>query len=148
MSLIVHFHAGHTPIDSIIQWRSCWNVTHASIEFSGVYIEALAWKGVVEHRNRRKDIVDSIVIPCDGKEYEIMRQFALRQRKKKYDWLWIFWFGGRQSQKNDPNRWFCSELVYVILEQCGKVPASNKNVSPELLQDILGTLYRNELGNV
>lgn len=146
MSLIVHFHAWKTPVDYIIQWRTNGNVTHASLEFDGLFVEALAMKGVVKHKKRRNDIVCSIEIPCDSVEYNQMKQFALRQCKKKYDWLGILWFGGRQSFKNDPNRWFCSELVYSTLYLTKKVPETQKNVHPELLQNILNVLYKNRLG--
>lgn len=83
-----------------------------------------AWKGEVRkgffsahHTKGTEFAIFSVeVLPS---QKEAIEGFLLEQIGKKYDWLGILGFPFRSKNLQDPDRWFCSELVFYAFKQAG-----------------------------
>ena len=145
---------GHNFYDTLIRWQTWGSVAHAKIWFpsnGGVIIEATA-RGVIarpwsatEDGQSEIYFLDILNAPsragwCRGFDY------GMSQVGKGYDFFGLAKFLMRDGREN-PHRWFCSDLVFEIVKQAGvlllarcpryKVSPERLRTSPYLERDVL-----------
>lgn len=126
----------------IIQWFTNSQYSHVDIIFDKEdyqYIQtgligSRPGRGVILH-NKRYEVEDIYEIKLTEEQEKIFWRFVLLQLGKNYDWRGIFcWFCPSIFRNwQNPDRWFCSELVAAGLKEAGiNVPTKHKHhVSPE-----------------
>lgn len=96
-------------------------------------IEALEGKGVIKTNNWIKpNNCELFRIECTEQQYYTMRNFALDQVGKKYDWATIFGFVLRRNQESRKSKeqWICSELVFSDVQVKGGIKLFSNTVEP------------------
>jgi len=83
------------------------------------------------HYHKRQTIVDIMVIPW---KFEI--EWLEKQVWKAYDFPWILSYIFTKVE-HDPNRWYCSELVYQLLIHAWILKETTKLPSPTAIFNIL-----------
>ena len=68
---------------------------------------------------------DYLDIPCSTKEENICLDYALQFDGARYDYKGIFAFLGHTIFRENPSKWFCSEIVGAILQQIGRCGTEN-----------------------
>lgn len=66
-----------------------------------------------------KDYWDTIEIRTTAAEDQAIRDFACSELYCKYDWLGIFLSQIVRMHREDPKRWFCSEICTSALQKIG-----------------------------
>lgn len=122
--MLVALHKGTGFVSRAIQWQTRSPYSHASMVFGVNFtdvIEAREFAGV-----RRLDFLDQAenidLFTVDVTEYEseIIRQFALAQVGKPYDYVSVLRFvSRRQASRESSGKWFCSELVFAAFRKAG-----------------------------
>jgi hypothetical protein len=129
----VLLYRGKGLIDALIRWQTDGRVAHAALRNGGEVIESTPRHGVRIRPYTPEDALAETYSPdVTPDEWHRAWNFALSQVGKKYDWLGIFRFLVRNKDQN-PNRWFCSELIAAALPQL-VVRTQPYRVSPEGLR--------------
>ena len=147
MGIKVGLYHGKSVTSKLIKYHSRGKYSHASLLFNdGNAIEAWAtspFGGEVfnvprDAKHTEGTPVDIYTVVNHNPDWEAIRQFALDQVGKDYDWKMVWGFVTKR--KNEPasskQKWFCSELVFAAL-QAGGVDLFNQThpheVTPMLL---------------
>jgi hypothetical protein len=111
--------AGYKGVGSgskFIQWFSNGRYSHVSLIFDygdghPLEVDALQGRGVTARSFGELDRpFDLFELHADPLQVKVMYRAAREQVGKKYDWGGIWGFVRRALRQN-PDRWFCSELV-------------------------------------
>lgn len=123
-----------------IKWFTFGGYSHVSLVFDlgdGRYLEidAIQGKGVSERIfGQLAGKVDLFQVPATDEKIVQIHAMACALKGKKYDWAGIWGFL-RRRKREDPKKWFCSELAAHCLERCGiqclRLPAWK--ISPVML---------------
>lgn len=81
-------------------------------------IESIQGKGVHSQEFEKTDKCDLFLVECTDEQIEAVYDAANSLIGCKYDWTGIWGFFVRKKREN-PNKWFCSELVSHCLAQAG-----------------------------
>ncbi len=135
----VLLYQGSGFVSSLIRWQTRCAYTHAAIlRPDGQVLEAREFAGVqlVPYAVRPGEIVDHFrVAGLTAQQWREVLDFGERRLGRGYDYLGVLRFLSRRSGGN-PDRWFCSELVFAALETAG-LPVLSRihavEVSPALL---------------
>jgi len=140
MQVYVCGYRGKGAGSKFIKWFTFGRFSHVSLVFdNGVgrpeEIEAIQGKGV--HRQYFDATADNYTlfrVPCNAAQGEEAHEFASNQVGKKYDWFGIWGFV-RRAFRQDPTKWFCSELVFATLVKIGVLLLRKKasQVNPDML---------------
>lgn len=111
---------GTNLLDKAIEWQTRSDYSHACILINpNEVVESAPGKGV-QHRIVSDDELatcDQFLVPdMTDDQWNIALKFIEGEMGCGYDWLGDFRFITRQPG-GDPNRWFCSELVFAALAQ-------------------------------
>ena len=89
---------------------------------------------------------DIVEVNVTYEEELIMKQFALEQIGKKYDWCGIFFSIVFPFKRDTSNRWFCSELCTAIFQKIHRLSMIfNKKactVSPGKFSKLIATIKK------
>lgn len=135
-----NIHRSDSFLGKLIQWGSNGKFTHVSIDFEDFRIESQFKYGVVADFKGSSPIIETYTHKITNKRYEIVRQWALEQLGKGYDYTGVLANKSSWFAKPVIGRWYCSELAYVIFSKANGVLSddiSNQKVSPQLFRDIL-----------
>jgi hypothetical protein len=133
---VILLYQGQSTISRLIRFFNWSPYSHASWTFAQVADGVLrgdrsefeAWmKGGVCHREHWGEAhttgtrVDCYELeqPLSREEQEAMMLFLAGQLGKRYDMRGVFHFLSR-SKSNNPDRWFCSELIFAALRKSGR----------------------------
>jgi uncharacterized protein YycO len=112
--------------------------SHVAIELGDNVIDSTFSKGVAvsskESFYKRYDYIETIEVEVDK---ELSTTFLINQIGKPYDWSALIALPLRNSWQN-PDAWFCSELVAKTLAMGGKYfKAKASRITPEDLWKLL-----------
>ena len=131
-----HFYKGTGFVSKLIKWRTISKYSHVAIEINNRIIEAKEGQGVIARvpsclTNKEFDTIEIKVV--DKVKFNAFYDFLVLQIGKPYDWEAIFNFI-KNWDKENPNKWFCSELGDTVFSFLITKWEKEKNlVSPELL---------------
>jgi uncharacterized protein YycO len=121
---MIALYKGRSLLSRLIRWRTWSEYSHAAwVCPDGSVIEA--WKGGVRHapgplvQHEPGTEVDLFEVKglCVAKAWRV-QEFLLRQIGKPYDYAGILGFVLAAKTEN-PDCWFCSELVFAALKGVG-----------------------------
>jgi uncharacterized protein YycO len=117
------FCRGHGFLAALVRWQTWGKYSHVAVQIGDWIYEAVPprvrkveaskynWKGV--------DIFTTYLQGKSNQSFEQLLEEALtKELGKRYDYCGVLRFLPRQSAQN-PNRWFCSELVFSVFKQLG-----------------------------
>lgn len=110
---------GRGLISTLIRWQTRGYYSHAAIRVSeNECIEA--WQGAGVRMKRITDWagIDIFDVDATPRQKIIAANYAAQQIGKGYDYLGVLRFVSRR-QRNNPERFFCSELVAAAFEHAG-----------------------------
>jgi uncharacterized protein YycO len=126
------FHKSNSVIGKSIKWFSGhgykYKYSHVSIWLNdGRVFESREFKGVrsikADDRSNwmRDQNIDVFEIPnWLLKNYEEAVKWLEKQEGKDYDYTSVFRFiSRRQASRTSSGKWFCSELAFAFIQQCG-----------------------------
>ena len=137
---MIALYKGTSVLSRLIRWRTWSDYTHAAWLFQdGSVIEA--WKGGVTHApgilsaHAPDTVVHLYALNLTIEQRWAVQDFLIAQIGKPYDYAGILGFLTASKTEN-PNRWFCSELLFAALKQAkvnllARIPAWK--VTPGLL---------------
>lgn len=108
----------------LIKWFTFGGYSHVSLVFVGsamgnLEIDALQGKGVsCRVDGQIKNPRDLFEVSADADRVQSIYATAQTLCGRKYDWRGIYGFLRRKKREN-PNKWFCSELVAHCLKENG-----------------------------
>lgn len=121
----IALYQGTSWISKAIRWQTRGQYSHAAIMFDdGSIIEAWHNPGYVREQYSLSDghtpgiVVDIYKVETTREQDATIRVFLLEQIGKKYDYRAIARFISR-SKRDNPDRWFCSELVFEAFRRAG-----------------------------
>lgn len=127
-------------IDKVIRWRTTSKYSHCEFILpDGRMFSADAWSGGVRfNQNYNLDNWDIVEIPCEDYKIKELVGWCDYRNGSKYDWWGVVWFV-LPFVKQEPSKWFCSELCAAGLKFIGKIPVKTKTskLSPQGLFDLL-----------
>jgi len=127
----------------VIRFRTWSNVTHVALVDLETMRTCEAWRGSVQmvdspmelHTPGTRILLYELKDGLSELQEQDLWGFLEEQEGKPYDWGAILGFGLRQ-EKEDPSKWFCSELAAAAYESVG-VPLLERvpryKIYPELL---------------
>lgn len=133
---MILLYRGKSWTSRLIEWFNWSRYSHASWTFATSNYESLMgdlteWEaythGGVEHvklvghnhtLGTRVDLYE-LIKPLNNSDIALGTRFLEDQLGKGYDWRGVFHFLTR-NKKNNPDRWFCSELVFTLLCTMGR----------------------------
>lgn len=130
---------GRGVLSSLIRWQTRGKYSHAALLIGeNEIIEAWQGDGVRMKKITDWSNVDIFDVPsATPQQWQDAIDFACKQRGKGYDYLGVVRFLTRRDRDN-PERWFCSELVFASFLAAG-VPLLARikahEVSPGLLSN-------------
>jgi len=123
-----------------IKWFTFGSYSHVSLVFNmgkPIEIEAIQGKGVIEHHPNDGDY-DEYEVPITSEQVKAAYSVARGLVGAKYDWRGIRSFI-RRKDRNNPDKWFCSELVAYVLS-CVSYPLSRREPYRESPDDVMCSL--------
>ena len=149
MKIAFYKHTGKIE-DKLIRWWtrpalasifSCAKYSHTEIVFStGEFFSSSGRDGgtrfkEIEIKPARWDFVD---IPVNADQEKQVLEFCKSQIGKKYDWRAIFFSQFLKLKREDPGKWFCSEICLRAIQELGFFPGEiPSEFSPQKLFDLL-----------
>jgi hypothetical protein len=134
-----------SPVGYAIAWKSGGDFSHAGIVATPCWVtEAVPFGGVIEsHEAERigKRGTERYEFDFTDEELDRGRAFLLAAQKDGgYDFRAILSFL-LNKRRQDPDRWFCSELAYGFLNACrpSEFPALDYLIDPVDLRNLLKT---------
>jgi uncharacterized protein YycO len=130
---------GRSVLSRLIRFRTWSEYSHAALEIEGDLIVD-AWKSGVRkietpHEGHDPEtVIHAYRVPdMTDEERARIREFALSQVGRPYDYRGVLRFLSRRDPRRENRRWFCSELVFASflrggIELLARVPAHR--VSP------------------
>jgi len=137
-----HFYKGKSLLSWAIKFRTLSIYSHVAIEIDGIVYESWQGKknnGVVKSNNpltyhKKGTKIETILVPME--KWLVWKEFLELQVGKKYDYKAIFNFAFNWKKQN-PDRWFCSELASTFFQfECNK-QISDRLVSPQGMYDLI-----------
>lgn len=127
-------------VDKIIRIATRGTYSHCELLFpDGQMFSSDAWSGGVRwNDNYNLDNWDIIEIDIPDFKLSTLEDWCTSKQNKKYDWLGVVRFIV-PFLKQDPDKWFCSELCGAGLKFIGVIPVKTKTskLSPQELYTIL-----------
>lgn len=126
MRVYVAGYKGAGAAGGLIRWYTFGGYSHVSLVFdhgeAGVEeIDAMQLRGVTSRVfGELAGAVDLFHVPCGEQRAAVVYAAARELLGMGYDWTGLWSFLRRRKREN-PNRWFCSELVAWCLLQAGIV---------------------------
>ena len=139
-----HFYEGKSLVSRLIKWRTYSIYSHVSIQIDNEIIESWVGggqSGVVistDPLTYHKKGTNITTIEIEMKNWKPWLVFLKSQIGKKYDYKAILNFVKNKTKQN-PNRWFCSELANTFFEFELKNYKNNRLVSPQSFYDTIKT---------
>jgi hypothetical protein len=134
-----------SPVGYAIAWKSCGDFSHAAIITPGHWLtEAVPFGGVVREAAGFRPFAqgtEKYHFDFSQEELDRGRKFLLDARADGgYDFRAILSFF-LNKRRQDPDRWFCSELAYGFLNACrpSEFPALDYLIDPVDLRNFLKT---------
>lgn len=117
------FHKGTGVIATAIKWQSRGPYSHVSIILdSGRIVEAREFKGVqiLDSYDGCREEIDIYDITSPLPKLDVANMWLLQQVGKSYDYSSVARFiSRRQESRTGSGKWFCSELGFAYVQQCG-----------------------------
>jgi len=134
------FKSENTINSKLIQWWTKSNYSHVEIIIDDYWVSSSPDQGgAYIHRLRPlSDNWDYVTVKVNEENTPWAIQFANAQVGTKYDWLGVFFSQFLHINKQDNSKWFCSELVTVLLQIMDN--KQTKNLVPN--EQSPGNLYR------
>jgi len=122
--MIIAAYKGKSWISKAIQWQTRGEYSHVAVQTRKGIIEA--WHSPSKVRvirdwgdgHSKGTEVDLFIVYCSPMQEQIITEFLLGEVGKKYDFVGVLRFMSRRN-KNNPDRWFCSELVFAAFAAAG-----------------------------
>jgi uncharacterized protein YycO len=123
-TVIVALHRSAGWIGRLIRWQTRSDYSHASILFYGLgVIESREFHGVRRLPALEAgpgEVIDTFSVTLTPTQAAEIRDFALRQVGKPYDYTMVARFiTRRQESRSTSGKWFCSELVFAAFQKAG-----------------------------
>ena len=122
-----------------IRWFTFGKFCHVSLVFDKGFatpteIESIQGTGVHQQDFNVSGSYELFKVHCTEEQARIAFALARTKVGKKYDWFGIWSFVRRKSRQ-DPDKWFCSELVFWVLLKIGILLLRKKHweVDPDML---------------
>ena len=132
MKIKIHFYKGRWFFWKLISWKTSSKYTHTSIELNNTVYESIT-KWVVKSKNpsfyNYMTEYDTIYIDVTEEQLITIKTFLEEQIWKKYDNAWIAWILFLEYFQN-PNKWYCSELVFECLRKINYTKYNNHWITP------------------
>ena len=114
---MIGFYQGTTLMSRMIRWRTWSDYSHVSwITEGGSVLEA--WRNgvnewpTVHHNHKPGTKVTLLGLDYSHERIERIESFLRDQLGKRYDRWGVFGFLARSDRLQNPNDWFCSELIF------------------------------------
>lgn len=107
----------------LIRWWTKSEYSHCELLFSDgmMFSSHVADKGTRYVKNQYFNYLywDVLEIPITDKQEKVMRDFCDSELYCRYDW-WGIWFSQIiRMQREDPEKWFCSEICTTAWQRIG-----------------------------
>lgn len=121
---LIALHQGKGFISNAIRWQSRGTYSHASVVLpNGAVIESREFVGVsaLQRLALNKDaFIDLFEINCPLPKMDEGIGWLISQAGKQYDYSSVLRFiSRRQESRTGSGKWFCSELAFAFVQQCG-----------------------------
>ena len=131
--ITVQFSRKRDPFSALIRWFTWSEFSHVDIVLpDGRLLGATALGGVQIRTPEKFEAVEQFTVEAPDDVVKI----ASLEVGKPYDWTGIFGIVGRRNWQ-DPDRWFCSELVAWAFQKAGcpllRSPRSHRITPRDLL---------------
>ena len=144
-TIIFQSHSGNSAFSGAIKKLSAGDLSHSSTLFveDNCVIEAREGKGVIDTNVLAWDdstVVKRYELTVSNKVYDSVYAWSRKQIGKKYDWTGVFAHLLPIFMKPKMGKWYCSELMVVILAKTLGVlgdDMANRKKSPSDVDDIL-----------
>ena len=99
-------------------WTNC-KYFHVEIIIKDKWISSNSESGGVTIKTLKplKNNYDYFTLSVDGRKLKKVMQFIENEKNSKYDWCGIFCTQFINLNKQNRNKWFCSEIVSEILKK-------------------------------
>jgi len=122
--MIIAAYRGKSWISKAICWQTRGVYSHVAISTRKGIVEAWHSPAKVRVINSWSEghepgtEVDLFIVYCTAYQEKIITDFLLDQVGKKYDFVGVMRFMSRRN-KDNPDKWFCSELVFAAFAAAG-----------------------------
>jgi uncharacterized protein YycO len=108
-------------LSRFIKWQTRSPFSHAALVFTDdLLVESMQGEGVRVRPWKRTPDADLFRVLAMPAQEERMREFALRQVGKPYDYTMVVRFVTREQEtRKSKGKWFCSELVFAAFKYAG-----------------------------
>lgn len=132
--------------DWIIRKWTSGPYSHCELVIGDLWLSASPREKVVRYKAIKDTGEWDFVSPdLDVAQVKIIQDWAALELGCGYDWLGIFMTQLINFNRQDPHRWFCSELVTAALQQVGMLTGVTPHqTDPNELYAMLATLRRPE----
>jgi len=121
---MIALYEGTSVKSRMIEWWSWSQFSHASwVKRNGRVVEA--WRGgvsewpTIHHNHTPGTRVIFLDLDLTPEQVERIESFLTSQLGKGYDFLGVNRFLTRSQTPDDPERWFCSELIFAAFLHAG-----------------------------
>ena len=123
MALVAFYKAAGNWQDWLIRKWTKGPYSHCELVIGDLWLSASPREKVVRYRTIEPDTNtwDFVPIDLDVAQVEQIQNWAELELGSAYDWLGIVFTQFINLNRQDPHRWFCSELVVTGLQQAGKL---------------------------
>jgi len=149
MIRVAFYKAKGNWLDWIIRWYTKGKYSHCELVIGDLWLSASPREKVVRYKAiQDTGEWDFVSIDLNNLLIEHIQDWASLELGSEYDWLGILLTQTINLNRQDPHRWFCSELVTAALQQAGMLAwVTPHQTDPNELYALLTTprRARNEL---
>jgi len=93
--------------------------SHCELVFDSLWLSASLWEGMVRYKDIKPGYKewDFISLDLTVTQAKKIQDWSALELGSGYDWLGILLTQTVNMNRQDPHRWFCSELVVAALQQ-------------------------------
>lgn len=137
---IAFYKAEGKIFDKLIRWWTGGRYSHCELVFSdGVFFSSSPRDGGVRYKTIQKDLGkwDFVGIRVDKFDENVLRRWCDSKVGRSYDWLGIALTQALPLGMEDPERYFCSEIIVDALQHIGRFKGfTPSEVTPQKLYNI------------
>ena len=128
-----------------VQWWTKSEFFHVEVIIDGIIVSSTPDTGLkISQGTRIQDNDwDILYYPTKSTTNKIILDFVREEEGTKYDWFGIFFAQFINRRREDPEKWFCSELNAKILQLAGHKNFQNIEPFACTPQDVYNLLKKN-----